>query len=140
MLSPENGSTSRPASGDGRKPTANVFIRRRHTGDKLGLSPGKPSLGLPTAAQVAPFTLHRSLSGRMRPERNGPEDSEGEVRKRKTSFGASCRSGASQKAEERAGLRDFMPCRSSALRFGETRLKLVWMWKFRFRVRFLGVR
>ena len=105
MLSPENGPTSRPGSGDGSKPTASGFMRRRRPSDKLVQSPGKPILGLPTAAQVAPFTLQRSLSGRMRSERNGPEDSEGEARTPKTSFGASGRwGGASQRAEERAAL------------------------------------
>ena len=104
MLSPENGSTSRPGSGDGSKPTASGFMRRRRPSDKLVQSPGKPSLGLPTPAQVAPFTLQRSLSGRVRSERNGPEDSEGEARTPKTSFGASGRWGSSQRAEERAAL------------------------------------
>ena len=104
MLSPENGPTSRPGSGDGSKSAASGFMRRRRPSDKLVQSPGKPILGLPTAAQVAPFTLQRSLSGRMRSERNGPEDSEGEARKPKTSFGASGRWGASQRAEERAAL------------------------------------
>lgn len=107
-VSPENGPTSRPGSGDGSKPTASGFMRRRQTNDKMLPISGKPGLGLTTAAQIAPFTMQRSLSGRIarRPSnnaRNGPEDSEGEARRRKTSFGASGFWGSSR-AEERSSL------------------------------------
>ena len=90
--SPKLGPTSRPTSGDGSKSMGDRLTRRR-----------KPSIGLATAVQVAPFALQRSLSQRLprRPstdERN--EDSQDDGRLRRTSFGGSGRWGSSR-AEER---------------------------------------